>query len=152
MAAVIKLKTGSGAPTGGDLAIGEPALDLTNGKLYTSTTGSDILEISSYSLPSNPSFTNVTEGVYSLSGTTLDPDNGTMQYKVLSANTTFTDSLSSGQSMVLRLSNISGYTVTWPTIKWVSPAGNVAPTLGNGNVIVLWKEGIFLYGSFVGTH
>lgn len=45
MASTIKLKRGSGVPTSGTLAAGEPALDLTNNKLYSSTDGTDIVEI-----------------------------------------------------------------------------------------------------------
>ena len=45
MASTIKLKRGSGAPTSGTLAAGEPALDLTNNKLYSSTDGTDIVTI-----------------------------------------------------------------------------------------------------------
>lgn len=41
----IKLRNGSGVPTNGTLAAGEPALDLTNRKLYTSTNGTDIVEV-----------------------------------------------------------------------------------------------------------
>jgi hypothetical protein len=46
MASIIKLKRGSGVPSGGSLAAGEPALDLTNNKLYSSTDGTDVVEIS----------------------------------------------------------------------------------------------------------
>jgi len=46
MASTIKLKRGSGVPSGGSLAAGEPALDLTNNKLYSSTDGTDVVEIS----------------------------------------------------------------------------------------------------------
>lgn len=45
MASTIQLKRGSGAPSSGTLAAGEPALDLTNNKLYTSTDGTDVVEI-----------------------------------------------------------------------------------------------------------
>jgi hypothetical protein len=48
MASTIKLKRGSGAPSGGSLAAGEPALDLTNNKLYSSTDGTDVVEIGSF--------------------------------------------------------------------------------------------------------
>lgn len=41
----IKLKYGSGPPTGGQLASGEVGLDVTNKVIYTSTTGSDIIEM-----------------------------------------------------------------------------------------------------------
>lgn len=46
MASTIQLKRGSGAPNSGDLAAGELGLDLTNNKIYSSTTGSDIVEMS----------------------------------------------------------------------------------------------------------
>ena len=48
MASTIKLKRGSGVPSGGSLAAGEPALDLTNNKLYSSTDGTDVVEIGSF--------------------------------------------------------------------------------------------------------
>lgn len=55
----IKLRNGSGVPTNGTLAVGEPAIDLTNKKLYTSTNGTDIVEVSPdtdtvYTHPSHP--------------------------------------------------------------------------------------------------
>ncbi len=41
----IKLKNGSGAPAGGDLTQGEPALDLTNKRLYTEDSGGNVIEV-----------------------------------------------------------------------------------------------------------
>jgi len=41
----ITLNTSSGAPTGGTVAAAEPVLDLTNNKLYSSTDGTDVVEI-----------------------------------------------------------------------------------------------------------
>jgi hypothetical protein len=41
----IKLKNGSGAPTSGDLVQGEPALDLTNKRLYTEDSGGTVIEV-----------------------------------------------------------------------------------------------------------
>ena len=41
----IKLKNGSGAPAGGDLVQGEPALDLTNKRLYTEDSGGTVIEV-----------------------------------------------------------------------------------------------------------
>ena len=41
----IKLKNGSGTPTAGDLAQGEPALDLTNKRLYTEDSGGTVIEV-----------------------------------------------------------------------------------------------------------
>lgn len=93
----------------------------------------------------------VIENVYTLSGTELEPNNGTMQVKTLGGNVTFTDSLSSGQSMSLQLINGSSYTVTFPTITWVSRTGNNAPTLTANDTIVFYKISSTLYGVYVGS-
>jgi hypothetical protein len=53
----IKLKNGSGAPTAGDLAQGEPALDLTNKRLYTEDSGGTVIEVGT-----NPSTINIDAG------------------------------------------------------------------------------------------
>ena len=92
------------------------------------------------------------EEVYALSGTALDPANGTLQTKTLAANTTFTESLTSGESMILMLGAGASYTVTWPTITWVTSAGNVAPTLTANDTIVLWKISSTLYGAYAGSY
>jgi len=41
----IKLKNGSGAPAASDLVQGEPALDLTNKRLYTEDSGGTVIEV-----------------------------------------------------------------------------------------------------------
>lgn len=95
----------------------------------------------------------VIEKVYAISGTTpaLDPNNGTIQTWTLSANSTPTDSLSSGESILLMVDDGSAYTITWPTTNWVNNLG-VAPALAISGytVIALWKVGANLYGSLVG--
>ena len=90
----------------------------------------------------------VSEKVYNLTGTAIDPDNGTIQYKTLTGNTTFTEALVSGEYVTLMIDDGSGYTITWPTMYW--PNG-VAPTLATSgyNVFQLWKIGSDLYGSYV---
>ena len=45
MASTIKLKNGSGAPLASDLVAGEPALDLTNKRLYTEDSGGTVIEV-----------------------------------------------------------------------------------------------------------
>jgi hypothetical protein len=57
----IKLKNGSGAPTSGDLAQGEPALDLTNKRLYTEDSGGTVIEVGT-----NP--TSITTGAITSTG------------------------------------------------------------------------------------
>ena len=97
----------------------------------------------------NPSITgSITEQVYNLTGTEINPTNGTIQYKTVSANTVFTETLTAGQSVVLRLIGANGKTITFPTITWI---GVTAPTLTANCVIVLWKEQSTLYGAYVGS-
>jgi hypothetical protein len=101
----------------------------------------------------NKTFTGYTETVYALSGTAIDPANGTIQTKTLSGSTTFTESLADGQSVVLMV-NPSTYTVTWPTMTWINTAGSgAAPTLeaSSMNVVVMWQVGGTLYGNWVGS-
>lgn len=101
----------------------------------------------------NKTLTGYTETVYALSGTVIDPVNGTVQTKTLAANTTFTESLADGQSLVLML-NPATYTTTWPTTSWVrSDGAGTAPTLKASvvNTIVLWQVGGVLYGNFIGS-
>jgi hypothetical protein len=96
-------------------------------------------------------FANVVETVYNLSGTAIDASNGNIQYKTIGSNTTFTDSLNTGESVILRLASASSYTITWPTITWIKVGGTAAPTLTASDVVVLWKEGSTLYGAYVGS-
>ena len=101
----------------------------------------------------NKTLTGYTETVYALSGTDINPANGTIQTKTLSANTTFTESIAEGQSVTLML-NPSTFTVTWPTASWISTAGtNTAPTLKASvlNCIVLWRSGGVLNGNWKGS-
>jgi hypothetical protein len=101
----------------------------------------------------NKTFTGYTETVFALSGTAIDPANGTIQTKTLGADTTFTESLADGQSVVLMVNPVT-YTVTWPTITWINTSGSgAAPTLeaSSTNVVVLWQVGGTVYGNWVGS-
>ena len=91
----------------------------------------------------------VTEEVFAFSGTALNPANGTVQTITLTGNTTFTDSLTTGQSMIFGIDDGTAYTVTWPTITWTTnPVA--APTLPTSGYlwVVLWKVGSTLYGKY----
>ena len=94
---------------------------------------------------------NLVETVYSLTGTAIAASNGNIQYKTIGANTTFTDSLNTGESVILRLASASSYTITWPTVTWIKVGGSAAPTLTASDVLVFWKEGTTLYGAYVGS-
>ena len=93
----------------------------------------------------------IDEKVYNVTGSVLDPGNGTIQYVTLSGNTTYTESFSEGESMIIMIDDGTAYTVTWPTMTWVNNAG-VAPTLAatGYTVVALWKVSTTLYGALVG--
>lgn len=93
----------------------------------------------------------IEETTYTLSGTALDPANGTIQTKAFSGNTTLTDSLTTGESMVLQTTGGASHTIIWPTITWVTSAGNTAPTLTAADTVVLWKVSSTLYGAYAGS-
>lgn len=134
-----------------DSEIGNKQDTLVSGTNIKSINGASVLGSGNLSLlPStNPSITgSITEEVYELTGTEISPSNGTIQYKTVSENTTFTETLTDGQSLLLRLIDASSYTITFPTITWV---GAVAPILTANCAIVLWKEQSTLYGAYVGT-
>ena len=80
----------------------------------------------------------------------LNPSTGTTLSCAAAGTITFTDSLSSGQSISLLLTNGSSYTINWPTTTWVTAAGNTAPTLSASNTLVFWKISTTLYGALVG--
>ena len=101
----------------------------------------------------NKTFTGYTETVYNLAGTDIAVANGSIQTKTLSANTTFTESLADGQSVILGIT-AGAYSVTWPSVTWAKVGGSgVAPTLTNSGVnwIILWQVGGVVRGSFMGT-
>ena len=89
----------------------------------------------------------VTEEVYTLAGTVIDPANGTIQTKTFTENTTFTESLATGQSVFLHLVSGGSYTITWPTMEW---AGGAAPTLSTKDGVVIWQIASTVYGAHVG--
>jgi hypothetical protein len=128
----------------GDLGVSVQAYDVDTAKL-------DVAQ----SFTAQQTFKELKETVFTL-GTTgsisLDPANGSIQTSVLTGAPAFTDALESGQSLVLRLEGGASFSVTWPTITWVSTSGNVAPTLTAKDVLVFWKISTTLYGAYVGSY
>jgi hypothetical protein len=128
--------------------------NLTTWSGKTAPTGDVVGDTDTQTL-TNKTLTGYTETVYAL-GTSgslaLNPANGSIQTCALSGNPTFTDSLASGQSIVLMLTNGASYTVTYPTMTWVTSAGNAAPTLTAADTLVFWKISTTLYGAVVGSY
>jgi hypothetical protein len=86
MASTIKLKNGSGAPTTGDLVQGEPALDLTNKRLYTENASGVVIEVGT-----NPSTIDINAGT--IDGTVIG---GTTPAAITGTTITGTSFVSSG--------------------------------------------------------
>ena len=55
-------------------------------------------------------------------------------------------------AIVLMLEAGASYTVTYPTMTWVTSAGNVAPTLTAKDTLVFWKVSTTLYGAYMGSY
>lgn len=149
----------SAATAGTDYVTPTGTETLTNKTIaYGSNTLTDVVGVTATQTLTNKTLTNPTvtsyiETVYALSGTAIDPANGTIQTKTLGANTTFTESLADGQSVVLMLNPVT-YTVTWPTMTWISVAGTgTSPTLeaSSTNVITIWQVGGTVYGNWAGS-
>ncbi len=101
----------------------------------------------------NKTFTGYTETVYNLAGTVIAVANGSIQTKTLSTNTTFTESLADGQSVILGIT-AGAFSVTWPSVTWVKMGGSgTAPTLTSSGVnwVILWQVGGVVRGVFLGT-
>jgi hypothetical protein len=117
--------------------------------VFVTSPASNFFSVDAEQTLTNKTLLDYAETVYALTGTDLDPANGSIQTITLSANTTFTESLSDGQSMTLMIDDGTAYTITWPTMQW---SGGSAPTLATTgySVVVLWKVGSTLYGTSVG--
>lgn len=94
----------------------------------------------------------IQEKQYSLTGTVIDPANGTLQYKSITGSTTFTESLSNGEYVTLMLDVSASADAVWTsmTINWV---GGTAPDLETTgyNIIEFWKVNGNLYAAYVGA-
>ena len=132
--------TAAAVPSAANLELGELAINYADGFLFYEDAGGNVLRLGE------------NEKVYALSGTEIDPANGTIQTKSIAADTTFTETLDDGQSVVLMLTDAGSYVITWPSVVWVSSGGNVAPTLTASDVVVLWQVGSTVYGLWSGSY
>lgn len=95
----------------------------------------------------------VKEKVYVLSGSDINPANGSIQIKTLSSSQIrFSESLEEGQTVVLMLEGGAAAVISWPGVTWVSAQGDTPPTLTAKDTLVFWKVGTELYGAYVGSY
>jgi hypothetical protein len=127
-------------------------LKAASGVLSAATAGTDyVAPGTATTFTATQTFKGLGETQYNLTGTDIAVSNGTVQYKTLSGNTTFTESLADGQGVILML-NPATYTATWPTTTWIGTVASTAPTLIASvyNCIVLFQMSGTLYGRYVG--
>ena len=91
----------------------------------------------------------ILEDVYNLTGTDIDPANGSIQYKTTTGSETITGTnFANGQSVTLRLTAATA--VTFTGFNWVTSDGS-APTIGSNNdVFVLWMDNSVKFVAYVG--
>ncbi len=140
---------GTGATTASAALTALGAYAATNPSGYTTNVG-DVTLAGTQTLTNKT----ITDIVFTLTGTTpaFLATNGAVQTWALTGNSTPTDSLTSGQSIILAITPGS-FTITWPSVVWTKQGGSgTAPTLFSTGktMIVLWKVGTTLYGSHLG--
>lgn len=120
----------------------------------TTDPSSDTTNWALFSVGADPIFDSIdlngefVEKVYTITGTSaaLDPANGTIQVQTFTGNTTHTDSLADGESILLMIDDGTGYTWTPPTLTWLNVSGSQPSLASSGyNVFVIFKVGGTLY-------
>ena len=157
---VVVLKTvNSNVLTGaGNIDVQSVLVSGTNVKTVNSSSllGSGNLAVGDVTLAGVQSLTNktITDIVFALTGTTpaFSATNGGVQTWTLSGVSTPTNSLTTGQSIILVITP-GANTITWPSTTWTKVGGSgAAPTLFSAGktTVVLWMVGSTLYGSHLG--
>jgi hypothetical protein len=86
---------------------------------------------------------------YAIPSTLIDWSRGNVFTQTLSVNTTYTFSNQTpGQVIIVRLTNTSNYTVTWPTLKWSASTAPVMTTGAHTDVYTFVYDGTNTYGNY----
>ena len=93
----------------------------------------------------------VSDQSYTSAEAELSMELGTICLHTLTETTTFTDSLTDGQRLVVQLTGGNTYGVTWPTVTWISDLGNLEPGLTAADILVFWKVQTTLFGMYIGS-
>ncbi len=141
---------GSESLTNKTIALGSNTVSGTLSQFNAAMTDGSFVSLSGAETLENKLLKDHAEDVTALSGTTPEIGTGVNTW-ALSGNSTPTESLTSGQSTTLQITNPSGYYITWTAVdKWI---GGGTPTLyaSGTNLIELWKVGASVYGVSVGV-
>jgi hypothetical protein len=127
----IKLKNGSGAPAASDLVQGEPALDLTNKRLYTENASGTVIEVGT-----NP--TSLTTGTFTSTG--ID-DNATSTAITIDSS----GRVSIGTTSATELLNIAAGSSTGAGVEFAGNGNTVGSTSafygqGSGSDAYVWNR------------
>ena len=80
---------------------------------------------------------------------TIDWNSGNNQKVNLDQNTTLSFTAPSGPAhLLLRITGGASFTITWPTITWLT-SGGTAPTLDGTDIVVIWYNGTTYYGAIL---
>jgi hypothetical protein len=127
-------------------------------KLDTLNIGVSVAPVSSPSFDGDASFVETTDTVYDITdgdSFEIDPVNGNVQTITLGATrTAVATNFASGQSIIIGVDDGAAYALTWPTITWtIAGGGGAAPSLAVSGYtwIILWKQGVTLFGSIIGS-
>jgi hypothetical protein len=158
----LRVWTGTAWAQGLASVAGVESLNGQQGALVTKTVngssilGSGNLAVGDVTLAGTQTLTNktITETVFALTGTTpaFTATNGAVQTWTLTAASSPTNALTSGQSIILVVTPGS-FAITWPGATWTKIGGSGAlPALFSAGktTVVLWMVGSNLYGSHLG--
>lgn len=153
---LIRAYNGSAWANSVNVTAGVTSLNGDTGDLtgFTTNTGAATLTNKTVeALVINNGYTEEINTVTTSGSVALAPATASIFRVTASGTITFTDSISTGQSLILGLTT-SGNTINWPTVQWTKVGGGgTAPTLQSTGInwIVFWDVGGTLYASYLGA-
>ena len=93
---------------------------------------------------------NIPSNQYAIPSTTIDWSQGDIFTQTIGSSTTYTFTNQSPGTIIVRLTNTSTYTVTWPgTVKWPNATAPVMTTGTHTDIYTFVYDGTNTYGTYV---